>query len=164
MAYIKFDGKLQICFANMRPEHVKMETQINGMTIAEATEWLTQLAKELPFKWEIYDGWVRWERPEPYDKYGFGIFHGNLVKGVNEFSWFAKKHIKDKSKKPFLVKNWEAFKSTPKALGYNANHYPFPYESDGYPLKVETFKEAMDLLIKKDPKPGYIWRTLQKDV
>lgn len=164
MAYIKFGGKLQICFASMLPTHTQFETQIAGLSKEQAEEWLTQLEKEIPFKWKIVDGWVKWERPEPYT-YAFGILHGNMVKGVNEFAWITYNHLKDKSDKPFLVKNWEAFKKPPKIGGgfYNGNHYPFPYEKgEDYPLKVKTLKEAADLLIKVNPAVGSVWKTLWK--
>lgn len=159
MSHIKYDGKFYVCFALVTPTTERFETEISGMTLEEAKEWLTLLEKEYPFTWTIEGKMVKWERTKPYS-YATTTLFGNLVKGVNEHSWFCKNHLKDKSKDPFFIKNFRAWENSIRP-SYNWNHYPFPCKCDeGFPLTVKTVKEAMDLLEKENPPKGKIWSTL----
>ena len=159
MSHIKYDGKFYVCFALVTPTTERFETEISGMTLEEAKECLTLLEKEYPFTWTIEGKMVKWERTKPYS-YATTTLFGNLVKGVNEHSWFCKNHLKDKSNDPFFIKNFRAWKNSMR-ISYNWNHYPFPHNCDkGFPLTVKTVKEAMDLLEKENPPKGKIWSTL----
>lgn len=162
--YAIYYGKdWHICFSDVNSGYDVFKTQIIGLSLDEAKKWLELLNKEWEFEWKIKKETipvVEWKRPKPHDKYGFTIFHGNFVKGVNEFYEIAKKHLKDKTKDPFLLKNWRATKES--GAFVNHNHYPFPYKAEEYPLFSMDFKEVANFLIEKDPPKGGIWTSLLK--
>lgn len=140
-----------------------------AMSKEDATKWLELLQKDIEFKWEFSEfaseDTVRIYPPR--STRAFLIFFGNLTKGVSEAAWFCEQHLKDKSKKGFFVKSWEAFKAMAhKKMGinYNQGHIWFLYGDDmheAFPRKSKTLKEAMEKLEKVEKENGYsVWPTI----